>query len=109
MRVADTTRFRNIQDQVARAQASHADAARQAASGLRVGAPSDDPVAAAQALRVSHSINRTEGYRSTINSLKGDVELAESSRAGPGRHKPPPPHPPPRAPAGHRPQQGQTH
>lgn len=82
MRIADTTRFRNIQDQVSRAQASHAEAARQASSGLRIGAPSDDPVAAAQALRVTHSINRTEGYRSTINSLKGDVELAESTLAG---------------------------
>jgi flagellar hook-associated protein 3 FlgL len=81
MRIADTTRFRNIQDQVTRATASHAEAARQASSGLRVGAPSDDPVAAAQALRVNHSLNRTEGFRNTIGSLKGDVELAESTLA----------------------------
>jgi flagellar hook-associated protein 3 FlgL len=82
MRVADTTRFRNIQDQVTRAQSAHADAARQAASGLRVGAPSDDPVAAAQALRVGHSMTRTATFRSTIGSLRGDVELAESTLAG---------------------------
>jgi flagellar hook-associated protein 3 FlgL len=82
MRIADTTRFRNIQDQVTRATASHAEAARQASSGMRVGAPSDDPVAAAQALRVNHSLARTEGFRNTIGSLKGDVELAESVLAG---------------------------
>jgi len=82
MRIADTTRFRNIQDQVTRAQSQHADAARQAASGLRVGAPSDDPVAAAQALRVTHSMARTETFRNTINSVRGDVELAESTLAG---------------------------
>ena len=84
MRIADTTRFRNIQDQVSRAQSQHADAARQAASGLRVGAPSDDPVAAAQALRVSHSMNRTSTFRNTIGTLRGDVELAESTLAGAG-------------------------
>jgi flagellar hook-associated protein 3 FlgL len=81
MRIADTTRFRNIQNQVTRAQAEHNEAARQAASGLRVGAPSDDPVAAAQALRVNHSMARTATFRSTIGSLKGDVELAESTLA----------------------------
>jgi flagellar hook-associated protein 3 FlgL len=81
MRVADTTRFRNIQDQVTRAQSAHADAARQASSGLRVGAPSDDPVAAAQALRVGHSMTRTAAFRTTISSLRGDVELAESTLA----------------------------
>jgi flagellar hook-associated protein 3 FlgL len=82
MRVADTTRFRNIQDQVTRAQSAHADAARQASSGLRVGNPSDDPVAAAQALRVNHSMARTATFRGTIGSLRGDVELAESTLAG---------------------------
>jgi flagellar hook-associated protein 3 FlgL len=81
MRVADTTRFRNIQDQVTRAQAAHADAARQAASGLRVGNPSDDPVATAQALRVHHSMVRTSTFRSTISSVKGDVDIAESTLA----------------------------
>ena len=81
MRIADTTRFRNIQDQVTRAQSAHAEAARQASSGLRVGAPSDDPVAAAQALRVGHSMARTSTFRNTISSLRGDVELAESTLA----------------------------
>jgi flagellar hook-associated protein 3 FlgL len=82
MRIADTTRFRNIQDQVTRAQADHTAAAQQASSGLRVGAPSDDPVAAAQALRVTHSMARTTTFRNTINTVRGDVELAESSLAG---------------------------
>jgi flagellar hook-associated protein 3 FlgL len=81
MRVADTTRFRNIQEQVTRAQSAHADAARQASSGLRVGNPSDDPVAAAQALRVNHSIARTSTFRNTIGSVRGDVEVAESTLA----------------------------
>ena len=84
MRIADTTRFRNIQDQVTRAQSAHADAARQASTGMRVGAPSDDPVAMAQALRVNHSMSRTATFRSTISSLRGDVELAESTLAGAG-------------------------
>jgi flagellar hook-associated protein 3 FlgL len=81
MRIADTTRFRNIQEQVSRAQSRHAEAASQAASGLRVVAPSDDPVAAAQALRVGHSMARTNTFRNTIGSLRGDVELAESTLA----------------------------
>jgi flagellar hook-associated protein 3 FlgL len=81
MRVADTTRFRNIEEQVTRAQSAHSDAARQAASGLRVGSPSDDPVAAAQALRVNHSIARTTTFRSTISSVRGDVAIAESTLA----------------------------
>jgi flagellar hook-associated protein 3 FlgL len=81
MRIADNTRFRNIQNQVVRAQAEHNEAARQAASGMRVGAPSDDPVAAAQALRVNHSMQRTATFRNTIGSLRGDVELAESTLA----------------------------
>jgi flagellar hook-associated protein 3 FlgL len=84
MRVADTTRFRSIEEQVTRAQTAHSDAARQAASGMRVGAPSDDPVAAAQALRVNHSMTRTASFRSTIGTMRGDVELAESTLAGAG-------------------------
>jgi flagellar hook-associated protein 3 FlgL len=84
MRIADTTRFRNIQEQVTRSQAQHAEAAQKAASGLRVGAPSDDPVAAAQALRVGHSMARTSTFRNAISSLRGDVELAESTLAGAG-------------------------
>jgi flagellar hook-associated protein 3 FlgL len=70
--------------QVSLAGQMQADASREASSGLRVGAPSDDPVAAAQAARVQAQFDGTTAYRTTIRNGRGDVELAESSLSSAG-------------------------
>src|SRR5450432_3146827 len=81
MRIADNTRFEAMRQSMATSQAQYFKASREASSGVRVGAPSDDPIAAAQALRVQSAMDRTTAYRSSINTVRGDVELAESSLA----------------------------
>jgi flagellar hook-associated protein 3 FlgL len=81
MRIADNTRFDAMQQSMATAQSQHFKAAREASSGVRVGAPSDDPVAAAQAIRVASAMNKTAAYRASIRTVRSDVELAESSLA----------------------------
>jgi flagellar hook-associated protein 3 FlgL len=67
--------------QVALASQMQVDASREASTGLRVGAPSDDPVAAAQAARVQAQYEATTHYRTTIGNARGDIELTESTLA----------------------------
>jgi flagellar hook-associated protein 3 FlgL len=81
MRIADNTRFDAMRQSMATSQAQYFKASREASSGVRVGAPSDDPVAAAQALRVQSAMDRTTAYRASIRTVQSDVELAESSLA----------------------------
>ena len=56
-------------------------AAREASTGARIGAPSDDPVAAAQAARVQAAFDGAHSYRTAIRNARGDVELSESTLA----------------------------
>jgi flagellar hook-associated protein 3 FlgL len=56
----------------------HAEAAQQAASGIRVGKPSDDPIAAAELARLRASSSQTSAHLSTIDTVRGDAELTES-------------------------------
>jgi flagellar hook-associated protein 3 FlgL len=81
MRIADSTRYDTVKQGMQSAELQQFRASREASSGLRVGAPSDDPVAAAQALRTSGAADRVDGYRATIRTVHGDAELAESSLA----------------------------
>src|SRR5206468_3053879 len=53
--------------------------AQQASSGIRVGKPSDDPIAAAELARLSASSSQTKAQLSTIDTVRGDAELTESS------------------------------
>src|SRR6185369_10435093 len=48
-------------------------------SGLRVGKPSDDPIAAAELARLSVSSSQTKAHLSTIDIVRGDAELTEST------------------------------
>jgi flagellar hook-associated protein 3 FlgL len=79
MRITDGMRM----DSLARTQATldgqFNKAAKVAASGARVGSPSDDPVGAAQLARVQASLDKAAEYRSTVQTVRGDVELAEST------------------------------
>jgi flagellar hook-associated protein 3 FlgL len=84
MRISDATRYDTMQTNMQEAQARQFRASQEASSGLRVGAPSDDPVAAAQALRASGAAARVDTFRSTIRTVRGDVELAESTLAQAG-------------------------
>jgi flagellar hook-associated protein 3 FlgL len=79
MRISDANRYDALAQSLAKAQARQLDASRQASTGARINAPSDDPVAAAQAIRVQASLSLTGDYRATISKVQGDVELAEST------------------------------
>jgi flagellar hook-associated protein 3 FlgL len=79
MRVADSTRYDAVKVGIQTAEMQQLRASQQASSGLRVNAPSDDPVAAAQALRNNAASSRVDSYRDTIRTVHGDAELAEST------------------------------
>jgi flagellar hook-associated protein 3 FlgL len=81
MRVSDNMKIDTVTRSIAGAQARQLTATREASSGLKVSAPSDDPVAAARLARLSASIESTAAYRSSISMVQGDVELAESTFA----------------------------
>ena len=82
MRIADNTRLDSILRNITSNQQRLVDASRQASSGQRLTAPSDDPVAAAQLVRIQARIDDTQGYRSVLRTVTGDLELAESSLDG---------------------------
>jgi flagellar hook-associated protein 3 FlgL len=84
MRVSDGMRLDSMTQQMAQLSQRELTASRQASTGMRLGAPSDDPVAAAQAARVQASLDATDGYRASIRDVRGDVDLAETSLASAG-------------------------
>jgi flagellar hook-associated protein 3 FlgL len=55
------------------------EAARQASTGIRINAPSTDPVGASELLRVDSALARTRGYQETIKTARGDLELTEGT------------------------------
>ncbi|MGC4064305.1 MAG: flagellar hook-associated protein FlgL [Polyangiaceae bacterium] len=84
MRVTELGRFDIISRRLASLRSAHQDAAREATTGQRVNAPSDDPVAAAEAARVRAGLSQAESYQRTIDLVKGDTEMAESALAEAG-------------------------
>jgi len=81
MRVTDGMRYANVQTNLARLQAQNATAQQQAATGLRVEKPSDDPIAAAELARLRASLGNASAHREAIQRSQGDAELAESTLA----------------------------
>src|SRR4051794_11431159 len=81
MRVSDNMRIDAVTRNVTAAQTRQLAASKEASSGQRIGAPSDDPVGAAQLARVQASIETTAGFRSAIKSVNGDLTLAEGTLA----------------------------
>ena len=81
MRVSDGMRLDAMTRQVTLASQLQVDASREASTGLRVGAPSDDPVAAAQAARIQAQYDASDAYRTAIKDGRGDLETAESTLA----------------------------
>jgi flagellar hook-associated protein 3 FlgL len=84
MRVSDNMKIDTVNRSIAGAQARQMAATREASSGSRIGAPSDDPVAAARLARIQASIQSAAAYRASIASVQGDVELAETTLASAG-------------------------
>ncbi|MBM4361084.1 MAG: flagellar hook-associated protein 3, partial [Deltaproteobacteria bacterium] len=56
-----------------------AEAARRATTGERVGAPSADPAAAAELVRVAAAQQRTEAFRQSVAAVRSEAELAEGA------------------------------
>jgi flagellar hook-associated protein 3 FlgL len=81
MRVTDGMKYLDVQRNLARIQSENAEASRQAATGLRINQPSDDPIGAAELARLSASLGNAGAHRDTIKAVRGDAELAESTLA----------------------------
>lgn len=81
MRVTDNMRFASAQRSLSALRSRHAELTNQVTSGSRIGAPSDDPVAAARMTRVAAQASRTADYRATIDTVRSDTRLSESTLA----------------------------
>jgi flagellar hook-associated protein 3 FlgL len=79
VRITEGMRYASVTNNLADLSSRQAAAAQQAQTGLRVNLPSDDPVAAATLARLSASQAQVGARRDSINSVRGDTELAESS------------------------------
>jgi flagellar hook-associated protein 3 FlgL len=78
MRVTEGMRYGEVLRNLSNLTSQHAEASRQASTGIRVGKPSDDPIAAAELARLRASASQTDAHLSTINTVRGDAELTES-------------------------------
>jgi flagellar hook-associated protein 3 FlgL len=58
-----------------------ADASRQASTGKRIGAPSDDPTASAALVRLKAAMENNKRFQDNVRDARGDVELVESNLA----------------------------
>ena len=72
-------RFDAVTTQLSRLSEKYMGAAQQASTGQRINAPSDDPVAAAEAARIRASLSTTDAFRGAITLVRGDAQTAESS------------------------------
>src|SRR5262249_23451197 len=81
MRISDNMQLDAVTRSLAGNQTRYAEPSPEASSASRINAPSDDPVAAAQAVRAQAALNETNGYLDTINKMRGDAELSESTLA----------------------------
>lgn len=81
MRVTEGMRYTEVARNLARLQSDHADASRQAMTGLRVDKPSKDPSAAAELARLRASLSSNAAHKEAIGLVRGDAELAESTLA----------------------------
>jgi flagellar hook-associated protein 3 FlgL len=79
MRVTEGSRYADVQRNLAKVSSQQADAANEASSGIRVNKPSDDPIAAAELARLAASQDRTEAHLKTIDTVRGDATLTEST------------------------------
>lgn len=81
MRITDNMRFASVQRSLSSLRSRQAELTNQVSSGSRIGAPSDDPVAAAGLARLSAQAARTADYRATIGTVRSDISLSEGNLA----------------------------
>jgi len=81
MRIADNMRFDTVQRSLSALRSRQATLTGQISSGSRIGAPSDDPAAASRLTRIAAQSARTADYRSTISTVRSDLELSEAGLA----------------------------
>lgn len=81
MRVTENMRFASAQRSISALRSRQADLTNQITSGNRIGAPSDDPIAAARLTRLAAQASRTADYRATIDTVRSDIRLSESTLA----------------------------
>jgi flagellar hook-associated protein 3 FlgL len=74
-------RFALVTRSLAGLTTEHAEAAERAASGQRITKPSDDPIAAAELVRIDARVQRIADQRQTARRVSGDLEVAEGSLA----------------------------
>ncbi|RYZ09480.1 MAG: flagellar hook-associated protein 3 [Myxococcales bacterium] len=79
MRVTEGMRYSQVLSNLASISSQHAEASQQASTGIRVGKPSDDPIAAAEIARLRASNSQTQTHLSTIDTVRGDAELTEAT------------------------------
>lgn len=82
MRVTEGMKYSQVLSNLASITSQHAKASQEASTGVRVGKPSDDPIAAAELARLSASASQTKAHLSTIDTVRGDAELTESTLDG---------------------------
>lgn len=78
-RVADSTFYTNMRASLTARNADLAKAQEQALSGLRVNAPSDDPMAFSQARAQSSEQSRAASYERAINSAVPSLQMTDST------------------------------
>jgi flagellar hook-associated protein 3 FlgL len=84
MRVTESLRYSQVNQRLASLRSKYQQAAKEATTGLRVNAPSDDPVSAADGVRTASALTRNESFQRNIDLVRGDAEMAESSLAEAG-------------------------
>ncbi len=84
MRVTDSMKHQWLSAGTSRLQTRQHEAMKQATTGYRVNAPSDDPTAAAEYLRKKAKIEQTERYKENVEYVRVDLELAEGTLAEAG-------------------------
>jgi flagellar hook-associated protein 3 FlgL len=77
MRISDNMRYDTVGRSLSELATRQAKASQVASSGQRVAAPSDDPVAAAELVRLSAAQTHTKQLQSTVSSVKSDAQLSE--------------------------------
>jgi flagellar hook-associated protein 3 FlgL len=81
MRVTEMMRYQSMTRVMTSLASRQAKAAHQALTGQRLESPSDDPMAAAQLVRLRSQKQEMTDYRTGISTTKGDIDFAESTLA----------------------------
>ncbi|MDQ2643670.1 MAG: flagellar hook-associated protein FlgL [Myxococcota bacterium] len=79
MRVTEMMRYNSMTRVLTQLSSKQAKAAEQALTGSRIGAPSDDPMAAAQIVRLKSQRQELAEYREGMSTARGDIDYAENT------------------------------